>query len=509
MQFNAEQIRIIKSKPNGHRLIKGAVGTGKTTVATNKIPGLLKHYCIDKTDRVLMVTYNEQALNYLSYIYDNIEQDKYVQSSFFDEDNSHKLEIKTIDSLILCYFNDYKKSHNLKLEIASNIECESILIDAIKIVGKKYKKLKFLNNEYFNFIQEEINWIKSCNYTNCEEYQIAGRSGRTNNIRNDKVIKLRKHSKQREAIYEVFKEYNNRLSESNIVDSQDVILLALYEANKKNCKKYTHILIDDSQALTKIQLQFLKAIYHPKMYSSITFIMDTDENKYPKGYLTRKKAFMSLGFNMKGKSNSLKKMYNKCDLFNTNTCSTIKKENEINDYKKEQDDLKKSYSLDTTKYIDLKRNVSYEFIRDSSSNNEIYIEEDGQEKKIEDLSYIPVYNEIAAGNPILINDLLADNYLLPKSWIRGSSNIFMLKIKGDSMINKNINDGDYVLINKQNFASIGDIVAVDIEGEATLKTYKIKDNKISLMPENDKYEPIILDENEFNIIGVAVGLIKN
>ncbi|WP_341274012.1 LexA family protein [Clostridium saccharobutylicum] len=108
-----------------------------------------------------------------------------------------------------------------------------------------------------------------------------------------------------------------------------------------------------------------------------------------------------------------------------------------------------------------------------------------------------------------MNDLLADNYLLPKSWIRGSSNIFMLKIKGDSMINKNINDGDYVLINKQNFASIGDIVAVDIEGEATLKTYKIKDNKISLMPENDKYEPIILDENEFDIIGIAVGLIKN
>ncbi|NOV80060.1 transcriptional repressor LexA [Clostridium saccharobutylicum] len=218
---------------------------------------------------------------------------------------------------------------------------------------------------------------------------------------------------------------------------------------------------------------------------------------------------MSLGFNMKGKSNSLKKIYNKCDLLNTNTCYTIKKENKINNYRKEQDDSKKSYMLDTTKYIDLKRNVSYEFIRDSSSNNEIYIEEDGEEKKIEDLSYIPVYNEIAAGNPILINDLLADNYLLPKSWIRGSSNIFMLKIKGDSMINKNINDGDYVLINKQNFASIGDIVAVDIEGEATLKTYKIKDNKISLMPENDKYEPIILDENEFDIIGIAVGLIKN
>ncbi|GKX65928.1 hypothetical protein rsdtw13_11860 [Clostridium sp. TW13] len=77
------------------------------------------------------------------------------------------------------------------------------------------------------------------------------------------------------------------------------------------------------------------------------------------------------------------------------------------------------------------------------------------------------------------------------------------------MINKNINDGDYVVIKKQKAANIGDIVAVDIEDNCTLKTYKTMGGKILLMPENDAYEPFMLDEGQFSIIGVAVGLIKN
>ena len=77
------------------------------------------------------------------------------------------------------------------------------------------------------------------------------------------------------------------------------------------------------------------------------------------------------------------------------------------------------------------------------------------------------------------------------------------------MIKKNINDGDYVLLSKQNSANIGDIVAVDIEVDSTLKTYKIMGGKILLMPENDDYEPFMLDEDQFSILGVAIGIIKN
>lgn len=62
--------------------------------------------------------------------------------------------------------------------------------------------------------------------------------------------------------------------------------------------------------------------------------MDEEVNKYFKGYFIRKKVFMSLGFNMKGKFNFLKKIYNKCDLLNINICFIVKKENKIYDYKK-------------------------------------------------------------------------------------------------------------------------------------------------------------------------------
>ena len=108
-----------------------------------------------------------------------------------------------------------------------------------------------------------------------------------------------------------------------------------------------------------------------------------------------------------------------------------------------------------------------------------------------------------------MNDAIEDNYYLPKEWIRKTKDVFMLKVKGDSMINKNIYDGDYVVISKQNIPSVRDIVAVDIEGEATLKTYKTIDGKIILMPENNKYEPIIIEDQQFSFLGVAIGLIKN
>ena len=60
------------------------------------------------------------------------------------------------------------------------------------------------------------------------------------------------------------------------------------------------------------------------------------------------------------------------------------------------------------------------------------------------------------------------------NWIGTANSLFILKIKGESMIKKNINNGDYVVINKQNIANIGDVVDVDIEGNATLKTYKTR-----------------------------------
>ena len=329
-------------------------------------------------------------------------------------------------------------------------------------------------------------------------------------------------------------------------------IIALKEAKKNPSKNYTHIFIDNSQDLTKVQIELLKALYNEKIYSSITFVVDTMEYNNPYAYLAKSQSFAALGYDMKGKSISLssepksmiwcesvKQTSQIYDLkmvaysvstqrANASRVSLIEEinarfeENEVSgvEMSKKMEQVQKENNikntiansaihLNTIEYIDLKRNVSHKFIKDSGAEDEIYIEYNGSEEKAEDVISIPVFNEIAAGNPILMNDSIEDNYYLPKEWLRNSKDVFMLKVKGDSMINKNIYDGDYVVISKQNMPSVRDIVAVDIEGEATLKTYKIIEGKIVLTPENDKYDPIIIEDQQFSFLGIAIGLIKN
>lgn len=505
MEYNKEQRKIINSKPHRHMLIKGKKSTGKTTAIINKIPSLLNNYCIDKDDKILVAARNEKHSNLISFIYDNIESEKYHQSSFFDTDNSDKLEIRTIDALMLYYFNEYKNHNKSAITVASNEECEKQLTNAINVVRNKYEKQRFniADTKYIQFIQDEIMWIKSCGFLNLNEYQSANRIGRLNILSGDTKI-LRKNSKQRQAIYEILIEYNKNMSKLSKIDDKDMAIMALESARKSHIKKYTHILIDECENLTKVEIEFLKALYNDKAYSSITFIINTDSSINQNAWLIKGRSFASLGYDMKGKSITLKTQFIK-------KVSEIKVNMDVlvNNGKQNKDLNNNSFELDAIEFIDLKRNVSHKFIKDSGNLDDIYIEDNGVEEKVEEVLNIPLFNEIAAGSPILMNDAIEDNYYLPKDWVRNPKDVFMLKVKGDSMIKKNIYDGDYVLISKQNVPSIKDIVAVDIEGEATLKTYKVIDGKITLTPENDKYDPIIIEDQQFCFLGVAIGIIKN
>lgn len=511
MEFGKKQKKIINNKPNGHLLIKGPKGSGKTTAFIHKIPSLLNNYCISKDDKILVAACNEEYSDYFYSVYRNIEGEKYHQNSFFDEDNSDKLEIRTIDSLVYYYLNKYVKNNNINLTLASFEEREAELKDAILIVSKRYEKKKpnILNLDHIEFIKDEIKWIKSCNYLKLEEYQSANRVGRINNLNTEISKILRRNSKQRQAIFEVLEEYTNNLRKLNKVDAQDMELLALNEAKKAPIINYTHIFIDNSQQLTKVQLELVKSIYNEKSYSSITFIMDTFETAIPNAWLVKGRRFSSLGYDMKGKCISLNESYKEIEVEDiekfVDSSDKLIQKNETNKNLLQSSSL----TLGSIEYIDLKRNISHRFIKDSGSIDEIYVDYNNFEEKVDDVVNIPVFNEIAAGNPILINEYIEDSYSLPKDWIKTSKDVFMLKVKGDSMINKNIYDGDYVVISKQNMPRIKDIVAVDIEGEATLKTYKVIDGKIALIPENDKYQPIIIDDQQFNVLGVAIGLIKN
>jgi repressor LexA len=109
-------------------------------------------------------------------------------------------------------------------------------------------------------------------------------------------------------------------------------------------------------------------------------------------------------------------------------------------------------------------------------------------------AYVPLVGRIAAGGPILAEEAVEDVFTLPKQLV-GEGTHFLLKVTGDSMIEAAIADGDWVVVRQQPVAEQGDIVAAMIDGEATVKTFKRRDDgHIWLMPQNSAYEPIPGDE---------------
>ena len=108
-------------------------------------------------------------------------------------------------------------------------------------------------------------------------------------------------------------------------------------------------------------------------------------------------------------------------------------------------------------------------------------------------AYVPLLGRIAAGGPILAEQAVEDVFPLPRELV-GEGTLFMLQVKGDSMIEAAICDGDWVVVRQQPTADTGDIVAAMIDGEATVKTYKPRDGHVWLMPPNPAFEPIPGDD---------------
>lgn len=119
---------------------------------------------------------------------------------------------------------------------------------------------------------------------------------------------------------------------------------------------------------------------------------------------------------------------------------------------------------------------------------------------------IPIIGTIAAGQPILAEEHYVDKVLVNENLFVGN-NMFILQVKGDSMINVGIYDGDYVVISKQSVANNGEIVACLIENEATVKRFYRENGYFRLQPENSFMRPIVTDQCV--ILGKVVGLIRN
>ena len=134
--------------------------------------------------------------------------------------------------------------------------------------------------------------------------------------------------------------------------------------------------------------------------------------------------------------------------------------------------------------------------RDASRGRAIEITlpgQDGEAAPQDKTRLIPLVGRIAAGNPILAEQEVEEVLPLPES-IVGKGDLFLLQVKGDSMIDLAICDGDFVVIRSQKDAQKGEIVSEMIDGEATVKTWSKKDGHYWLLPANDNYAPIPADE---------------
>jgi repressor LexA len=120
-------------------------------------------------------------------------------------------------------------------------------------------------------------------------------------------------------------------------------------------------------------------------------------------------------------------------------------------------------------------------------------------------AYVPMVGRIAAGGPILAEETLEEIFPLPRQLV-GEGTLFLLEVRGDSMIEAAICNGDYVVVRQEQTAENGEIVAALIDGEATVKTLQRKDGHVWLLPHNPAYEPI--DGTHATILGIVTAVLR-
>lgn len=462
------QNKFIEGKPCKNNIVKGRSNTGKTEAFLHRILNLVNNFAFEKEDKILFVQKEKGLLDKIESRFNKVKfNNNYKYISLLSSDVEP--EFITLNELILKYSDgSVLAKQNERLEI---------LKDGIKIGC--FKRCNKLNSDNLYLILNEIKYMKNNNIKKAEEFMTLMGG----------PLKLRKNSPSRAEMFILYSYYNRILKEKGLVDEEDRIRLAIENIRKED-SGYVHLFVDNVEGLSKLELEFLLALYKDKSYGTITLGIDVDkgENIYSelvkKGRVYAKKVF---GNN--------KKIYNfKVDVVEKNNRQAVN----------EEFNIKEKY-----KFFDLKYRRNFHFSIENTGFEEKILGELDEKYSDDELEQIPVFNNIAAGEPILISPEQQDTFNLPKYWVKGGNKKFILKVKGNSMIKANINDGDLVVIEQTQAPMNGDIVAVNIEGSATLKTLSLTKTTITLLPENDEYEPIVVTpDEEFYILGKAIGVIR-
>lgn len=143
--------------------------------------------------------------------------------------------------------------------------------------------------------------------------------------------------------------------------------------------------------------------------------------------------------------------------------------------------------------------------RDPTKSRTIEIIDDNFNLSRREVVNIPLIGQVAAGQPLLAVENVAEYFPVPAEYMPNGET-FMLKVKGDSMVNMGIYDGDQIIVKKQNTASNGEVIVALVDDSATVKRFYKENGHIRLQPENEFMDPIIVDDCE--ILGKVIGLIR-
>mgnify|MGYP001051077326 FL=1 len=143
--------------------------------------------------------------------------------------------------------------------------------------------------------------------------------------------------------------------------------------------------------------------------------------------------------------------------------------------------------------------------RDPTKPRAIEIMDDTFNLNRREMVNVPILGNVAAGEPLFAEENIEDYFPIPAEMVPNSE-VFMLHVRGESMINVGILDGDNVLVQQQSTAKDGEMVVALVEDSATVKTFYKEDGYIRLQPENDTMEPIIVPDCQ--ILGKAFGIFR-
>lgn len=155
--------------------------------------------------------------------------------------------------------------------------------------------------------------------------------------------------------------------------------------------------------------------------------------------------------------------------------------------------------------------LNKEGLLESQWNQRRSLEIKKPEETNSDLDSIPLLGLVAAGNPIEAIENPTAMISVPRTFLKGGYKYFALTVKGDSMIEAGILEGDVIVCRSTKEARNGQIVIAVINGEATVKTFSQNKKTIELLPANKHYSPILVDESisDFKVVGNLVGLLRS